>query len=152
MARRQRGADGVERVREGARDVAVAEEVRDALDVVGDLAQPVEVVGRQPQAQHVHGLRLALEAGGQLDGEEDVGAVGDGQDAVDRVVVGDRHEVHPAALGQLVDLLGRRRALGQPEGALDPRASRPRTPWSGSAGRLGSWTPWRRFPCTWALL
>jgi hypothetical protein len=29
-------------------------------------------------------------------------------------VVGDRHEVHAAALGQRVDLLGRRGALGSP--------------------------------------
>jgi hypothetical protein len=34
-------------------------------------------------------------------------------------VIGDRHEVHPAALGELVDLLGRRRALGQAERAGD---------------------------------
>ena len=75
--------------------------------------------GVMPVAEHVHGLRLAPEAGGQLLGDEHVGPVGDLQHAGDRVVIGDRHEVHPAALGQLVDLLGRRRALGQPERALD---------------------------------
>ena len=45
--------------------------------------------------------------------------VGDRQRAGDRVVVGDRHEVHPAALGELVDLFGRRGALGQVQRALD---------------------------------
>ena len=59
------------------------------------------------------------EARGQLLGDEHVGAVGDLQRAVDRVVVGDGHEVHAAALGQRVDLLGRRGALGQAERALD---------------------------------
>ena len=42
--------------------------------------------------------------------------------AVDRVVVGDRHEVHAAELCQLVDLLRRRRALGQAERPLDPQS------------------------------
>ena len=40
-------------------------------------------------------------------------------DAVDRVVIGDRHEVHPPALGEGIDLLRRRGALGQAERALD---------------------------------
>ena len=39
-------------------------------------------------AEHVHGLRLALERGGQLLGHEHVGAVRDLEPAVDRVVVG----------------------------------------------------------------
>ena len=65
-------------------------------------------------------LGLAAEAGGQLLRDEHVGAVGDGQRAVDRVVVGDRHEVHPAPLGEGVDLLGRRGALGQAQRVLDP--------------------------------
>ena len=37
-------------------------------------------------------------------GDEHVGQVSEGQGAVDRVVIGDRHEVHAPALGQLVDL------------------------------------------------
>ena len=73
---------------------------------------------RDAVAEDVHGLRLAAEVRGQLLGDEHVGPVGDLEDARDRVVVGDRHEVHAAALGQLVDLLRRRRALGQPDGAL----------------------------------
>ena len=39
--------------------------------------------------------------------------------ARDRVVVGDRHEVHPAALGELVDLLRLGCALRQVQGTLD---------------------------------
>jgi hypothetical protein len=35
-------------------------------------------------------------------------------------VVGDRDEVHPPPLGELVDLLGRGRALGKAERSLDP--------------------------------
>ena len=74
----------------------------------------------------MHGLRLAAEPGGQLLGDEHVRAVGDLEHAVDRVVVGDRHEVHAAPLRELVDLLRRRGALGQPERALhaEPRLLR----------------------------
>jgi hypothetical protein len=77
-------------------------------------------LGGDAVAEDVDRLGLALEPRRQLLGDEDVGAVGDLLDAGDRVVIGDRHEVHPATLGQLVDLFGRRRALGQPERALDP--------------------------------
>jgi hypothetical protein len=58
----------------------------------------------------------------QLLGDEYVRTVGDLKDARDRVVVGDRHEVHATPLGQLVDLLRRRRALRKPEGSLHAQA------------------------------
>ncbi len=119
VARRQRRLDGVERVRQRARDLVRAQVLRDHLDVVGVRLQPRVVVGRDAVTQHVHGLRFAAEPRRQLLGDEDVRPVRDRQDTVDRVVIGDRHEVHPAALGQGVDLLGRRRALGQAQGALD---------------------------------
>ena len=119
VARRQRRLDGVERVRQRARDLVLVQVVRDDLDVVGVRLQPVVVVGRDPVTEDVHGLRLAAEARGQLLGDEHVGPVRDLQHAGDRVVIGDRHEVHAAALGQGVDLLGRRGALRQAEGALD---------------------------------
>ena len=76
------------------------------LEVAGLRLQPLMVVGRDPVTEHVDRLRLAREPGGQLLGDEDVVAVGDLEAAVDRVVVGDRHEVHPPPLGELVDLLG----------------------------------------------
>jgi hypothetical protein len=44
------------------------------------------------------------------------------QHALDRVVVGDGREVHPAPFGEGVDLLGRGRALGQAERSLDGEA------------------------------
>jgi hypothetical protein len=78
------------------------------------------VVGGDAVAEDVDRLGLALEPRRQLLGDEDVGAIGDLLDPGDGVVIGDRHEVHPAALGQLVDLLWRRGALGQPERSLDP--------------------------------
>ena len=115
----QRRGDLVEGVRERARDPVGVQVLRHRLDVAGQLLQPRVVVGRDAEAEHVHGLRLAREARGQLLGDEHVRPVGDLQDAVDRVVIGDRHEVHPAPLGERVDLLGRRGALGQAERALD---------------------------------
>ena len=65
------------------------------------------------------GLRLAAKPDGELLGDEDVVAIGDLEAAVDRVVIGDRHEVHVPPLGELVDLLRRRRALGKAEASLD---------------------------------
>jgi hypothetical protein len=51
----------------------------------------------------------------RLLGDEHVGELLEGEHAVDGVVIGDRHEIHPAALGQLVHLFGRGGALRQPE-------------------------------------
>ena len=89
------------------------------LEVAVVRLQPGVVVGRDPEAEHVDRLRLAPEPGGQLLGDEDVGPIGELEAAVDRVVIGDRHEVHAAPLGELVDLLRRRGALGKAEAALD---------------------------------
>ena len=76
--------------------------------------------GSSAEAQDVHRLRLAAEPGGQLDRRERPRQVGDLQRAGDRVVVGDRHEVHAPAARQGVDLLGRGGALRQPQRPLDP--------------------------------
>ena len=116
----ERRLDGVERVGERARDLVLVQVGGDRLDVARVGLQPVVVGGRDAEAQHVHRVRLAAEARGQLLGHERVGTAGDLEDAGDRVVVGDRHEVHAAALGQGVHLFGRRGALGQPQLALDP--------------------------------
>ena len=153
MARGQRRLDGVERVGERARDLVLVQVGGDGLDVAGVRLQPLVVVGRDAEAEHVHGLRLAAEARGQLLGDEHVGPVGDLERAGDRVVVGDRHEVHAAALGQRIDLLGRRGALGQPQRALDAELGDLRRRLSGSAGPLGwpasSRSVWscRDLPC-----
>ena len=88
------------------------------LDVAAVGLQPLVVLWRDPVAEHVHGLGLAAEMRRQLLGDEHVRTAGDLQHAGDRVVVGDRHEVHPSPLGQLIDLLRRRGALGQAGRAL----------------------------------
>jgi hypothetical protein len=120
VARGQGRLDRVERVRQRAGDLVLVQVLGDLLDVVGVRLQPVVVVGGDAVAEDVHRLWLALEPRRELLGDEDVRAVGDLQHARDGVVIGDGHEVHPAALGQLVDLIRRRRALGQSERALDP--------------------------------
>jgi hypothetical protein len=102
----------------GARDAVLVEVAGHVLDIGAVGLQPLVVAGRYAVAEDVHGLRLTAERGRELLGHEDVLAVGDGERAVDRVVVGDRHEVHAAALGQGVDLFGRRRALRQAQRAL----------------------------------
>ncbi len=118
VARSQRRADVVVGVGQRAGDLTLVHVGGAQLDVVAVRLQPLVIVRRDAEAEHVHGLRLAAKGGGQLLGDEHVGAVGDLEHAVDRVVVGDRDEVHPAALGQLVDLLRRRRALRQSGRAL----------------------------------
>ena len=119
VARRQRRRDVVEGMRQGAGDLVLVKVCGAGLDVAGVCLQPLVVPGSDPVAEDVNRLGLAGEAGGQLLGDEAVGTIGQLEAAVDRVVVGDRDEVHPPPLGQLVDLLGRRRALGQAERALD---------------------------------
>ncbi len=122
VAGAQRRGHRVVGVRQRARDLALVHVRRAQLDVAAVRLQPLVVLGRDAVAEHVHRLWLAAEARGQLLRDEHVRAVGDLEHASDRVVVGDRHEVHAAALGQLVDLLRRRRALGQPHRALHAQA------------------------------
>ncbi len=112
VARLQRRGDREERVRERRDDLVLGEVDGDVLDVAREPLQRL-VVGRgDPPAQDVDGLGLAAEARRELLGDEGVlVALGEGDGAVDGVVVGEGHEVHAAALGELVDLLGRRRAL-----------------------------------------
>jgi hypothetical protein len=127
VARPQRRAYGVVGVGEGAGDLPLVQVCRAQLDVAGVGDQPFVVLRSDPVAEHVHGLGLAPEVGGQLLGDEHVGPVRDLQHAGDRVVVGDRHEVHAAPPGQLVHLLRRSCALRQPDGPLNAEARKLRS-------------------------
>ncbi len=91
------------------------------LDAVVVSLKPFVVLRRDPVAEDVDRLGLSLEVDGQLLGDEHVGKVRKGKHPVDRVVVGDRDEVHAPALGELVDLAGLGGALGQCQGALNPQ-------------------------------
>ena len=106
-------------MRQGASDPVVVKVCGAGLDIAGMRLQPLVVSGGDPVDEDVNRLGLAGEAGGQLLGDEAVGTIGELEATVDRVVVGDRDEVHTPPLGKLVDLLGRRRALRQPERTLD---------------------------------
>ncbi len=114
----QRGLDGVVRVGERAHDLLFVHVGGAQLHVAAVGLQPLVVLAGDAVAKDVHRLGLAVKVRGQLLGDEHVGAVGDLEHARDRVVVCDRHEVHATALGQLVDLLRWRRALGQSDRAL----------------------------------
>jgi hypothetical protein len=118
MASGERGGDGVERMGQRARDLLVVEVLGDRRDVAGQLEQPRVIVRRDAVAEDVDLVGLAGEAGSQLLGHERVGPVGDLHRPRDRVVVGDGHEVHPAPLRELVDLLRGRRALRKAERTL----------------------------------
>ncbi len=119
MAGGEGGADVVVGVRQGTCDLPLVEVGGAQLDVAAMGLQPLVVGGGDPVAEDVDRLGLAAKMSGELLGDEHVWAVRDLKDSRDRVVVGDRDEVHAAALGQRVDLFGRGRALGQAEGALD---------------------------------
>jgi hypothetical protein len=119
MAPRQRRGDVEEGVRQSANDSLLVKVCGAGLDIAGMCLQPLVVSGSDPVTQDVNRLGLAGEAGGQLLGDEAIGTIGQLKATVDRVVVGDRDEVHAAPLCQRVDLLRRRRALGQPQRPLD---------------------------------
>jgi hypothetical protein len=121
VAGRQRRLDGVEGVRQRARDLVIPEVAGARLDIAVVRLEPLVVVRRDPVAQHVHGLWLAPEPDRQLLGDERVSELVELERTRDRVVIGDRHEVHPPPLGELVDLLGWRRALREPERPLDTK-------------------------------
>jgi hypothetical protein len=114
--------DVVEGVRQRAGDPVLVKVGGAGLEVAGVGLQPLMVSEIDPVTEDVHRLGLAGEAGGQLLGDEAIRAIGKREAAVDRVVVGDRHEVHAASLGEVVDLLRRGRALRQSERALHPEA------------------------------
>ena len=122
MAAAQRRADRVERVSESADDAARLQVGRAGLDVSAVRLEPLVVVGCDVEAEDVNRLGLAVKAGGQLLRDEAVRPIGDLEHPVDRVVVGDRHEVHAPPLGELIDLLRRCRAFGQAQGALHAQA------------------------------
>ena len=75
MARGQRRLDGVERVGQRGGDLVLVQVLGAGLDVVVVGLEPLVVVGGDPVAEDVHGLRLALEPDGQLLGDERVGQV-----------------------------------------------------------------------------
>ena len=119
MTCRERCADVVVGVRQSTGDLALVQ-IRGAdLDVTAVGLQPAVVFGSDPVAEDVHGLRLAAEVGGELLGDEDVWAVCDIEDSRNRVVIGDRYEIHAASLGQGIDLFGRGGALRQADSSLD---------------------------------
>jgi hypothetical protein len=89
------------------------------LEVAGVRLQEGVVVPVDSVTEDVDRLLLAGEPRGQLLGDEDVVAIGDLEAAIDRVVIGDGHEVHTPALGQLIDLLRRCRAFGEPHAPLN---------------------------------
>ena len=102
---------GVERMGQGGRDPVPVQVLSARLDVIVVGLEPLVVGGSDPVAEDVDRLGLALEAHGQFLGDEGVVQVRDRLRARDRVVVGDGDEVHPLALGQFVNLFGRRGAL-----------------------------------------
>ena len=120
MTRGQRGRDRVVRMSKRAHDLLFVHVARAQLDVAAVRLQPLVVLARDPVAEHVHSLWLAAKVSRQLLGDEDVRPIGDLEHPSDRVVVGDRHQIHAAALGQLVDLLRRVAHSGSPSARCTP--------------------------------
>ena len=105
MGGRQRSRDVKERVRERTRDLVLMQILRARRHVTAAGLQPVVVGGGDPEAQHVDRLWLTSEPGGQLLRDERVGPVHELERPVNRVVIGDGHEVHPPLLGEFVHLV-----------------------------------------------
>ena len=145
VARCQRRVDVVERVRERGGDLVLGKVRGAGLQIAGVCLQPLVVSGGDPITEDVNRLGLAGEASGQLLGDEAIGTIGELETAVDRVVVGDRDEVHPPPLGQLVNLFRGRRTLGQPQRALNPEPRELRG--GGMAMHVNSGNH-RRLPCS----
>ena len=103
----------VERMRQGRGDPALVQVGRALLDVTSMCLEPFVILAPDPVAEDVDRPGLAAEPGRQLLGDERIGKIDELEGSGDRVVIGDRHEVHPAALGQLVYLVRRGGALGQ---------------------------------------
>ncbi len=119
VASRERCLYRVERMRERRGELARVEILGARFNVVVVGLQPFVVVRRDSVTEHVDRLWLVLEPDRELLGNERIREMVDGLRARDCVVVCDRHEAHPAPLGQLVDLVGRRGALGEVKRALD---------------------------------
>ncbi len=106
-------------MRERRRDLVRAEVLGARLDIVIVSLKPLVVVRGDPVTEDVDGLGLTLEPDGQLLGDERVRKMLERQRSLDRVVIGDRDEIHPAPLGEFVDLFGGGGAFGQVQAALD---------------------------------
>ena len=123
VTRRERRLDREERMREGRRDLTIVEVLRARLDAVSCApACPLVILGRDPVTEHVHSS--VARPSNQTVGSSDTNTPGrwrDLQSAGDRVVVGDRHEIHSTPLGELIDLRGLGGALGQVKRTLDPQ-------------------------------
>jgi hypothetical protein len=117
----QRCAHRVVRMRQRAHDPLCVQVLRALLHIAPMRLQPLVVLPRDPITQHMHRLRLSPEARRQLLRHEHIRAPRYLQHPRDRVMVRDRHEVHPATLRQLVHLLRWRRALRQPHRPLHPQ-------------------------------
>ena len=147
---RQRRAHAVERVRERVREAALAQERDELVDRRAVRLQVAMVLLGEVPDEHVQRDVVLGEARRHLDGEERVGLVRDAQRALDRVVVADRHERHPARLADAVDALRLR------VGLAEARASQRVVPAVRRVDRVDvqvaachrpqCWTATRRFP------
>ena len=144
VPRGQRRFDGIERVRERRRDLVRAEVLGARLDVVVVGLEPLVIVRGDPVTEDVDGLGLTLEPDGQLLGDERVRKVLERQRAGDRVVIGDRDEIHPATLGEFVDLFGWGGAFGQVQERWIPSFdSSDAVEWTCISARVVSFMDWR---------
>ena len=115
MAPGERRGHGIEGVSKRRGDLLLAQIARTRLDVASVGLQPLVIVRGDPVAEDVHRLRLALEPDGQLLGDEHIRQVRDRSGTLDRVVIGDRDEVHSPPLGEFVDLHRLSGTLGELE-------------------------------------
>ncbi len=112
--------EAMERVRDGVGELLLREV---GLEVEDVFAQALELgVLRLAQApdEDVDGAAVFGEVGGDLLAEEDAGAIGDLEAAVDGVVVGEGDEIHAARPERIVEVAGLGVAGGKAGAAEEP--------------------------------
>ncbi len=111
MGRGQLSAHAVERMGERVGEPALGEEADELVDRAAEGLQVAVVRLGQVPHEHVQRRVVLGEAGRHLDRHEGSGAVGDPKRTLERVVVADRDQVHPARAAAVVNAFGCRERL-----------------------------------------
>ena len=101
----QRRAHPVERVRESVGKPALAQEADELVDRRPERLEVAVILLAQVPDEDVQRDVVLGEAGRHLDGEERAGQIRDPERPLERVVVADRDERHPAPAADVVDAL-----------------------------------------------
>ena len=109
-----------ERMRDGVRQVLLCEIALEIKDVVAQPSQLAVLRLAVTPDQHMDLAALVGKMHRNLFAQKHAGTIGDGQDALDRIVVGDGHEIHLRRTQRVVELDGVGHAFREAGPAKDP--------------------------------